>query len=131
MAEFGEYLRKLRQENRLSLRDVAARTGMSFSYLTQIEHGRREPPHPRLLQKLASAYGVSASDLMKAAGYLDDMEPVKSTKLAELDRAFQYAISDPQFEFGTRITGPVTSDVKRYIVELYEKATGKKLLTGE
>lgn len=89
MAEFGEYLRKLREQSRLSLREVAARTGMSFSYLTQIEHGRREPPHPKLLQKLAPVYGVSVSDLMKAAGYLDDVEPVKSAKQAELDRAYQ------------------------------------------
>lgn len=133
MADFGEYLRSLREERKLSLRDVAARTGMSYSYLTQIEHGRRRPPGPDLLKKLAPVYGLAAKDLMKAAGYLDDIEPVKPSvsEEEEVDRAYRFAISDPQFKFGTRIAGPVDINVKRFIVEIYEKATGKKLLAGE
>ena len=48
-----------------------------------------------------------------------------------MERAFRYAISDPRYQSGTRCTGPITTDVKRFIVEMYEKATGKKLLPGE
>ena len=44
MADFGEYLKNLRDKRKFSLRDVAAKTGMSYSYLTMIEHGRRKPP---------------------------------------------------------------------------------------
>jgi hypothetical protein len=64
---------------------------------------------------------------------MDDIEPIRPSvnEEEEIDRAYRYAQSDPQFKFGTRITGPVTIDVKRFIVEMYEKATGKKLITGE
>ncbi|MBM3299322.1 MAG: helix-turn-helix domain-containing protein [Deltaproteobacteria bacterium] len=133
MADFGEYLKSLREQHKLSLRDVAARTGMSASYLTQIEHGRRRPPGPDILKKLAPVYGLPVKDLMDAAGYLDDIEPVKPSvsEEEEVDRAYQFAITDPQFKFGMRITGPVDINVKRFIVEMYEKATSRKLLTGE
>lgn len=133
MADFGEYLRNLREQRKLSLRDVAAKTGMSYSYLTQIEHGRRKAPGAELLKKLAPVYGVPVRDLLKAAGYLDDIEPVKPTlsEEEEVERAFQYVVSDPRYQSGTRVTGPITTDVKRFIVEMYEKATGKKLLPGD
>lgn len=133
MADFGEYLKNLRDQSKLSLRDVAAKTGMSYSYLTQIEHGRRKAPGPELLKKLAPVYGVSVRDLLKAAGYLDDIELAAKPALSdeeEVNRAFEFVMSDPRYESGTRVTGPITTDVKRFIVEMYEKATGKKLLPG-
>jgi len=132
MADFGEYLRTLRERSKYSLRDVAARTGMSYSYLTQIEHGKRKAPGAEWLKKLAPVYGVSVKELLKAAGYLDDVEPYKPTlsEEDEVDMAFRYVMNDPRYQSGTRVTGPLTIDVKRFIVEMYEKATGKKLLPG-
>ena len=133
MSDFGDYLRSLREQQKMSLREVAAKTGVSVSYITQIENGRRKAPGPDVLKKLAPAYNVPVRDLLKAAGYMDDIEPIMPSvsEEEEIDRAYRYAQSDPQFKFGTRITGPVTNDVKRFIVEMYEKATGKKLITGE
>jgi len=49
----------------------------------------------------------------------------------EVERAFNYVISDPRYQSGTRVTGPITTEVKRFVVEMYEKATGKKLLPGD
>ncbi len=133
MSDFGEFLRSLRERQKMSVRDVAAKTGVSVSYITQIENGRRKAPGPDVLKKLAPAYNVPVRDLLKAAGYMDDIEPIRPSvnEEEEIDRAYRYAQSDPQFKFGTRITGPVTIDVKRFIEEMYEKATGKKLITGE
>jgi transcriptional regulator with XRE-family HTH domain len=133
MADFGEYIKNLREQHKLSLRDVAAKTGMSYSYLTQIEHGRRKAPGPELLKRLAPVYGVSVRDLLKAAGYLEDIKPAKPvlSEEEEVEMAFRYVMSDPRYQSGTRLTGPITTEVKRFIVEMYEKATGKKLLSGE
>jgi transcriptional regulator with XRE-family HTH domain len=133
MADFGEYIKNLREQRKLSLRDVAAKTGMSYSYLTKIEHGGRKAPGPELLKRLAPVYGVSVRDLLKAAGYMDDTQPAKPSlsEEEEVDRAFRYALSDPRFQSGTRVKGPITTEVKRFVVEMYEKATGTKLLSGE
>ncbi len=129
MEGFGEYIRKLRMDQKLSLRDVAASTGISVSYLTQIEHGRRGVPGVPILKRMAPLYKVPLRELLRSAGYLEEQPPGLSDE-AEVNRAFEFAMSDPRYESGTRISGPITTDVKRFIVEMYEKSTGKKLLPG-
>ncbi|AQX72696.1 MULTISPECIES: helix-turn-helix domain-containing protein [Dehalococcoides] len=133
MNDFGEYLRKLREAQKLSLREMAAKTGVSVSYITQIENGKRKAPGPEVLKKLAPAYNVPVRELLKAAGYMDDVKEFKSilSDEEEVERAFNYVIGDPRYQSGTRVTGPITIEVKRFVVEMYEKATGKKLLPGE
>jgi hypothetical protein len=85
-----------------------------------------------LLKKLAPVYNVPVSDLLKAAGYLEDVSPTKPilSEDEEIEMAFRYVMNDPRYQSGTRVTGPLTADVKRFVVEMYEKATGKKLLPG-
>ena len=132
MDNFGEYLRKLREAQRWSLRQVAAKTGVSVSYITQIENGKRKAPGPEILKKLAPVYQVPVRELLKAAGYLDDAKAIRAvlSEEEEVERAFNFVLGDPRYQFGTRVTGPITMDVKRFVVEMYEKATGKKLLPG-
>ena len=132
MNDFGEYLRKLREAQRWSLRQVAAKTGVSVSYITQIENGKRNAPGPEILKKLAPVYQVSVRELLKAAGYMEDVQEVRAvlSEEEEVERAFDFVLGDPRYQFGTRVTGPITIDVKRFVVEMYEKATGKKLLPG-
>ncbi|AOV98872.1 helix-turn-helix domain-containing protein [Dehalococcoides mccartyi] len=129
MENFGEYMKNLRDEQRLSLRDVAAQTGVSISYLTQIEHDRKKNPGPDILKKLAPLYNVPVRDLLKAAGYLEEVKPVLTDE-EEVDMAFRYVMNDPRYKSGTRVKGELTPDIKRFIVEMYEKATGKTLLPG-
>jgi hypothetical protein len=46
-----------------------------------------------------------------------------------LEWAFQCVLSDPEYRFGNRLRGTeLTPDAKRFIIEVYEKATGRKLL---
>ncbi len=130
MEDFAEFLKKLRNDMRLSLRQVAAKAGVSVSYLTQLEHGRRGVPGAPVLKKLAPIYNISTRELLKAAGYLDDdTKPVLSDK-EEVDMAFTYVMNDPRYKSGTRFNGELTTDVKRFIVQMYETSTGKKLLPG-
>lgn len=130
MAEnFGDYLRNLRVEKRLSLREVEQQSGVSNSYLGLIERGQRPTPGADILKKLAPVYDVPVRDLLKAAGYLKD-EGVSLSENDEIDMAFNYVMNDPRYKSGTRIKGGLTPDVKRFIVEMYEKATGKTLLPG-
>ena len=53
--EIGPLLRRLRGD--LSLRDVTRRTGISSSYLSQIERGGRKPGS-NMISKLAALYNV-------------------------------------------------------------------------
>ncbi|WP_426450632.1 helix-turn-helix domain-containing protein [Paenibacillus sp. S-38] len=79
MTELAETLRKLR--GRLSLREAAKRSGLSYTYIGSLEAGKHprtgEPikPSPESLKALSKAYNCSYSELMKIAGYLDSENP--------------------------------------------------------
>lgn len=123
MSQIGELLKELREKGRWSQRDVEAAARISRGYLSLIESGQRIPS-ASVIVKLARFYGVRANTLLEAAGYLE--EGVSEEE--ELERAYQFVISDPNYTFGTNLPGELTPEVKRFIVEMYEKATGRKLL---
>ena len=122
--ELGALLRRLR--GGMSLRDVNRVTGVSSSYLSRIERGDR-PPGPNLLRKLAAAYNVDSEDLIRRAGLLGRPD-VQPDEALDVERAFQYVLSDPAFRVGTRPDGPLSLNAKRFIVEMYERFTDKRLL---
>lgn len=133
---FGEFLKDLRIRKGLRLRDVEEATEVSNSYLSQVENGKRNPPHPDILRKLASVYGVSLNDLMVEAGYLDPKVKKPDRALSpeeELSWAFQTVKNDPDYKEGARDIGDgeITPQLKRFIVRMYEKHTGRKLLTKQ
>mgnify|MGYP005844759205 CR=1 FL=1 len=124
----GNYLRELRNRKRLTLREVEEQSGASGSYLSQVEQGKRQPS-AELLRKIAPTYGASVKELLTMAGYLDEPE-VRMSDQERIEWAFNCVISDPDYKFGTslRTSGELSLEAKRFIVEVYEKATGKKLL---
>ncbi len=67
----GEWIRKARLEQEMSQRALADRSGLSRSYVCDIERGRGSEPSMTTLDKLASALGSSRADLMAAAGLID------------------------------------------------------------
>jgi transcriptional regulator with XRE-family HTH domain len=128
MESFGAYLRRIRKSRGLSLKQVETSAGVSNAYISQIETGRRKPPHPDILRRLARVYEVSVQDLMVKAGYLDAESEMGITP-NKINAAFDHAVSDPRLQFGTRLKGVrLGIEGKRAIVELYEKWSGEKLL---
>ncbi len=67
VTEFGEYLKKLRNDRKLTLRNVEEQVHISNAYLSQIERGKRGIPTQKTLTKLAKVYGVPVSDLTNKA----------------------------------------------------------------
>ena len=122
--EIGPLLKRLRGP--LSLRDVTRRAGVSSSYLSEIERGERQPG-PNVVRKLAGLYRVDEADLLKRAGHGPQPDPHGDDAL-EVERAYRYVLDDPHFRVGTRPDGPLTLNSKRFIVEMYQKLTGRRLL---
>jgi len=60
----GDELKRLRRQKDLSVTGLAASSGVSRPYIAQIESGIRENPSGAMLQKLASALGVTIADLI-------------------------------------------------------------------
>ena len=67
---FGERLRELRQAKRLTLRDLAAKVGVGFTYLSKIENHKLEEGHgpsEKLIHKLAAELDASEEELLLLA----------------------------------------------------------------
>jgi transcriptional regulator with XRE-family HTH domain len=73
-ATLAPFLRAQRQMARLSLRALAQLTGVSDSYLSQVERGLHQPS-PEVLKAMAGALGVSATTLYERMGWIETDEP--------------------------------------------------------
>lgn len=74
--EFGQYLRTLRKAQGLTIDELAAEAGVSGSYISQIENGKKGIPSPQLLQQIHTILDVSHEHLMEKAGYIIASEPL-------------------------------------------------------
>ena len=127
---FGEYIKRLRLDARLSLRQVEAQVGISNSYLYQIERGERNPPKLEVMERLAALYGVSLEALTDAARTMPPVD--QDLRRKRLHNAYLMVTRDPEYISGMQLNPDnLTDDVKRYIVFMYEKATGTKLLSDD
>jgi transcriptional regulator with XRE-family HTH domain len=121
--EFGLYLKKLREENRMSLRKLSRISGLSFSYISHMEHGRRGIPNPSSIKKLSTALKVSYQEMMTIAGHLQEedealvelaktlKEVIKDSKTIDLKNLDQY-----KFEFnGQPLSPELAKQAMQYI----------------
>ena len=72
MEKLGVFLRRVRENQGLSLRDVDHKTRISHTYLGMLERGERTNPTPEVLRKLSDVYGVDYIQLLRLAGHLDE-----------------------------------------------------------
>ena len=73
MTALGAFIRAERSVAALSLRDLAARAGVSNAYLSQVERGLHEPSI-RVLKSIADALGLPLAALLEQAGVLEDAD---------------------------------------------------------
>ncbi|MEV4197184.1 helix-turn-helix domain-containing protein [Micromonospora globbae] len=73
LPDIGGFIRDLRRNAKISLRQLAQQAGVSNPYLSQIERGLRKPS-AEVLQQIASALRVSTPAMYLRAGLLDDKE---------------------------------------------------------
>lgn len=71
--KFGESLRSLRISQSMTLRDLEEKTGISNSYLSQLEGGKRDIPGIKVLGKLIEVYGSSIWDILKESGAITSL----------------------------------------------------------
>lgn len=81
---FGEEIKRIRNEKKLSLKDVEEISGISHSYLSQIENGKRNAPKPDMMKKLSKGLNTPYTDLMKLAGYGGKENPIPSDSFFDL-----------------------------------------------
>ena len=95
MNRFGQKVRKLRLGKGLSLRELAPKVGVGFTYLSKVETGRLDfgdYPGEALIRKLAKTLDADADELLILAEKVPDRirkrvleRPDAFGKLARLD----------------------------------------------
>ena len=70
-AKLGAYLQQLRVERGLTIRGLAAKAKIDFSYISRLEHGLVGAPTARQLWKIARALDIEVADLYSEAGFID------------------------------------------------------------
>jgi HTH-type transcriptional regulator, competence development regulator len=67
MSEFGELLKTLRKEKRMSQRKLGELAGIDFTYISKIENGTQAPPSEDVIRKIAELLEVDAHKLILSA----------------------------------------------------------------
>ncbi len=62
MTPFGDRLRSLRDQRRMTLTQLAGRLQVSPAYLSALEHGRRGAPGSGLVQQVCGIFGLIWDD---------------------------------------------------------------------
>ena len=122
----GELLKRLRGAR--TLRNVEADTGITNAYLSNIELGIKKPG-VRTLVKLSSYYQVPLEHLLHVAGIDGEMpQPVERDSPMDIQRAFDFAVTDPRLADCPKPPEDLPLEVQRYVVRIYEQYTSRKLL---
>jgi DNA-binding transcriptional MerR regulator/mannose-6-phosphate isomerase-like protein (cupin superfamily) len=116
----GHRLKALRQEKGLSLRDLAARSGVSASYLSSVERSLASPS-VAALQKIAAAVGTNMVDMLTERtgddpGLLVRPDQRRILELGSVPgvRIEQLAGAQTQLESLLFIVGPGAGSVESY-----------------
>ena len=123
--QVGPLLRDLRGQR--SLRQLEEETGITYSYLSVIERGNKRPG-PRVLSRLAAFHEVPLDDLLDAAGYPQQTTEERTPTIADIQRSFRFVVDDPELDDYPRPSEAAPIDLQRFIVQLYEHYTGKRIL---
>ena len=84
VSPFGEEIKRIRKSKGISIRSLSEQSGVSHSYISQIENGNRDTPQPELIKKIAKGLGVDYFFLMRIAGFMNHEVEEKSVNVSEL-----------------------------------------------
>ena len=93
---FGAYLRGIREEHGIGLRQAAVMLGLSYSYLSKLETGARQaPPSVKALRKIASTYYRDMREVMYEAGFRAETLPQVANERDSVDARFHRLVTHP------------------------------------
>ena len=92
-SSIGDYIRRQRQLANISLRKMAAQSGISAAVLKEIENGLRDPTKT-IIHSIAGVLRLSAETLQLQAGVLDPKDIDEFDAVREIRR--DPNLTDPQ-----------------------------------
>jgi quercetin dioxygenase-like cupin family protein len=112
----GEQVRLLRTRRGLSLRGLAAQTGFSPSFISQLENGQVSPSISSM-EKIASTLGVSLVDFFAAASEADGGLVVRSSE--------RHAITSGWSKAAVEAVSPLAAPVRLEVISITLEPGGR------
>ncbi|WML42697.1 helix-turn-helix transcriptional regulator [Neobacillus sp. PS3-40] len=115
--EFGQYIYNLRKKKKMSIRMLEDLSGVSNSYISQIENGIRRPS-PDVLKKLYAPLDISYVELMVGAGHWSEDELLEAFNENEV---FKEQVDLEEFLNKNNITfkGVIITDHDKKLIKFY------------
>lgn len=124
MNELAGLLKQRRVSGAITLKELAAKSGVSLSYLGQIERGKRFPS-ARILRKIFEPLGLGENELFIFAGYLSPQlaTAVESLDSRRLDPFVAAALSQEPMEIQRFVLG-ILSILKSMTQDITQQNSG-------
>lgn len=108
LVAFGEFVRAQRRLAQVSQRNLAKMSGVSDSYLSQLERGNYRPS-PQVVKALAQAFGLEPRQLFMMLGFMDEDD----TSSLSVEHAIQ-------------MDERLSADQKESLIRVYRTFTGSE-----
>ena len=105
---FGEFVRAQRRLAQVSQRNLARMSGVSDSYLSQIERGNYRPS-PQVVKALATAFGLEPKQLYTMLGFMDE----------------EASTAPPSVEQAIQLDTQLDAAQKEALIRIYRSLVGK------
>lgn len=114
---FGEMIRRLREEAKISLRSFAAMVEKTPTYISKIERNELNPPAEPVIKEMARILRQNEDALITLAGKIpSDLPDIIKQKPREMALMLRTA---------TRLTSEQLQEITDHIANLSEKNEGK------
>jgi len=113
--EFGTYIKRLRNKRGMTIRQLELYSGVSNSYLSQLENGKRGIPSPDIIKKLSTGLRVDYEELMIKAGYMKEHEGITKRERIINKIATEFSDADLMFEDMESLTAEQLQEVYNFI----------------
>lgn len=97
MGLLGERIKTLRNEQELTISELAERAGVAKSYLSSIERNKQTNPSIQFIEKISEALGVSVNDILYDSDEIE-IEDLDNEWLEIVMEAMQSGVSKKQFK---------------------------------
>lgn len=80
----ADYIYRLRTERNLKQNELAKRAGLTTSYISQIESGKRTNPSPKTMEKIAQALSIQTRDVIKVLAFTSGENPINNLRMFDV-----------------------------------------------
>ena len=127
--KIGNKVRELRQKNRYTLQDLAAKTGLSKPFLSQIENHHVVPPVATLL-KLARAFNVNMGYFFQDEQSSEKISVTRQNERVRIERRPHHQKGEVNYIYEALETKKSNKHMEPFLVEFRDQDTSEMVFVS-